>query len=130
MKGSVIDLFRVIPISLPVGLLLWFFLKVVLGRENTFLELWRNSYLVILVVQIGWRLLWFALSSWAIQSIMRSFSLSYADVYDAYIVYKLQETKPINEWSREWLEQELAINRISASFAEAMIGVLHKHRRH
>jgi hypothetical protein len=75
-------------------------------REN-----WGIWYIVTVLVWMVWEIIkTFAAHSF-ILSLQDQLRLSYIDVCDAVLVYRLHKKRPFNQWDAQWVKANLAMHR-------------------
>ena len=100
-----------------VFLLLYYFFAIVFGLEVDVKTALRKIYLFLL----GAMVLWDVQRTFWLFSIRSSFSVSFRDAREAIDLFHLEKVKPISQWDKEWLENQLATKRAIGEIAAAIM---------
>jgi hypothetical protein len=104
--------------SLVLAFIGWFFLNLVLHVVETgFFDIWRSVYIVLVVIFGLIDTVSIPLLHYMIHRFMKRFDLTFDDGFDAFIKYRLLKKRPLKDWTREWLELQLAAHRFADSLA-------------
>jgi len=110
-----------IPISaLPVMIII-FVTNVLMHMELSFLLCWKWSYLILFGINIGLDLFWLIWKYFEFRQTAKRLGRSYSQIEEAVLVFKLNKSKPVKDWTNEWLTSRLAIREISVELTKSIM---------
>jgi len=121
IKDTVLALLLLIPLSALIAGIAYFLMKVPLKQDFDYITAWGDIYVLLSVIWLIVETVNFVITILGFNAVSRTIGVSYKTVEIAIIKYKLQKVKPPSEWTKEWLEQRIAISEVAHTYAEAIV---------